>query len=49
MTVVQAFVNGKLHKTIPKGTDLKPAELLDTLVEAISLNSASTSRIAVSY
>lgn len=46
MTVVQSFVAGVFHKTQPKFEQL-PANVGQVLVDAISLNSAYTTRLMV--
>jgi len=44
MTVVESFLCGFQHKTIPKLNDI-PVNMRDTLVQAIAINSAYTSRV----
>lgn len=46
MTVVQSYVCGKRQEVLPKYTEL-PSEVADTLIHAIAVNSAYTSRILV--
>ena len=46
MTVVSSYICEKLSKTIPKFTDIPPT-VGDLIVEAISINSAYTSRVMV--
>lgn len=48
MTVVQSYICEKLCKVTPNFRDIPP-EVGEALVEAISVNSAFTSRIMVSY
>jgi hypothetical protein len=47
MTVVQSFVGGKLYTETPKYADL-PSNIGEVLLEAISYNTASTSKVIVS-
>ena len=44
MTVVQSYICEKLSKTIPKFSDIPP-HIGNTLIQAISINSAYTSRV----
>ena len=47
MTVVQSYFCEKLSKTTPKFSDIPP-HVGNTLLQAISVNSAYTSRVMVS-
>jgi len=44
MTVVQAYIGGIRHTTVPKYTDISAA-IVDILVRAVSINSGYTSRV----
>ena len=46
MTVVQAYLGAEMYKKIPKYSSL-PRDFAETLIQAISVNSAFTSRILV--
>lgn len=46
MTVVQSFIAGVIHKTVPKYDGL-PSHVAPIIVDCISLNSAYTTRVLV--
>lgn len=48
MTVVQSYICEKLCKVTPNYRDIPP-EVAETMIEGISVNSAFTSRIMVSF
>lgn len=48
MTVVQAYIGDTHYKTVPEPEAIKP-ETLEMLVNSISINSAYTTKILVSF